>query len=64
AAQMFEKLGVKSIRLLTNNPAKIEGLIEQGLNVVAREPIMVEPNEHDLEYLKVKQHKMRHMFNF
>ncbi|AHG87050.1 GTP cyclohydrolase [Bibersteinia trehalosi Y31] len=63
-AQMFRKLGVKSIRLLTNNPAKIEGLQEVGLNIVAREPIMVEPNKHDLEYLKVKQIKMRHMFNF
>lgn len=64
AAQIFEKLGIKSIRLLTNNPAKIEGLIAQGMNVAKREPIMVEPNEHDVDYLKVKQHKMRHMFDF
>ncbi len=64
AAQMFRLLGVKSIRLLTNNPAKIEGLRELGLNIIAREPIMVEPNQHDLAYLKVKQYKMGHMFNF
>ena len=63
-AQMFRSLGVKTIRLLTNNPAKIEGLQQVGLNIVAREPIMVEPNKHDLEYLKVKQTKMRHLFNF
>lgn len=63
-AQMFRKLGVKTIRLLTNNPAKIEGLQELGLNIVAREPIFVEQNEHHLDYLKVKQIKMRHMFNF
>ncbi|ACL32749.1 bifunctional 3,4-dihydroxy-2-butanone-4-phosphate synthase/GTP cyclohydrolase II [Glaesserella parasuis] len=63
-AQMFRSLGVKTIRLLTNNPAKIEGLQQVGLNIVAREPIMVEPNKHDLEYLKVKQVKMRHLFNF
>ncbi|QIW15241.1 bifunctional 3,4-dihydroxy-2-butanone 4-phosphate synthase/GTP cyclohydrolase II [Pasteurellaceae bacterium RH1A] len=64
AAQMFEALGVKSLRLLTNNPAKIEGLVAQGLNIVQREPIQVEATEHDLDYLKVKQAKMRHMFNF
>lgn len=63
-AQMFRKLGVKTIRLLTNNPAKIEGLQELGLNIVAREPIFVEQNKHHLDYLKVKQIKMRHMFNF
>lgn len=62
--QMFRQLGVKTIRLLTNNPAKIEGLQQLGLEIVAREPIMVEPNEHDLDYLKVKQRKMRHLFNF
>lgn len=63
-AQMFRSLGVKTIRLLTNNPAKIEGLQQVGLNIVAREPIQVEPTEHDLDYLKVKQQKMRHLFNF
>ncbi|OOS00543.1 bifunctional 3,4-dihydroxy-2-butanone 4-phosphate synthase/GTP cyclohydrolase II [Haemophilus paracuniculus] len=63
-AQMFRSLGVKSIRLLTNNPAKIEGLTALGLDIVAREPIQVEPTEHDLDYLKVKQTKMRHLFNF
>ena len=63
-AQMFQMLGVKSIRLLTNNPAKIEGLKEQGLNITSREPIIVEPNKNDIEYLKVKQTKMGHMFNF
>ncbi|MBS6674036.1 MAG: bifunctional 3,4-dihydroxy-2-butanone-4-phosphate synthase/GTP cyclohydrolase II, partial [Haemophilus paraphrohaemolyticus] len=55
---------VKSIRLLTNNPAKIEGLKEQGMNIVAREPIIVEPNKNDIDYLKVKQVKMGHLFNF
>ncbi|MBF0785176.1 bifunctional 3,4-dihydroxy-2-butanone-4-phosphate synthase/GTP cyclohydrolase II [Muribacter muris] len=62
-AQMFRSLGVKTIRLLTNNPAKIEGLQQVGLNIAAREPIQVEPTEHDLGYLKVKQHKMRHLLN-
>ena len=63
-AQMLQNLGVKSLRLLTNNPAKIEGLKEQGMNIVAREPIIVEPNKNDIDYLKVKQVKMGHMFNF
>ena len=61
---MLQNLGVKSLRLLTNNPAKIEGLKEQGMNIVAREPIIVEPNKNDIDYLKVKQVKMGHMFNF
>ncbi|MGY4674173.1 bifunctional 3,4-dihydroxy-2-butanone-4-phosphate synthase/GTP cyclohydrolase II [Ursidibacter arcticus] len=63
-AQMFRHLGIKTIRLLTNNPAKIEGLQQLGLTITAREPIQVEPNKHDLDYLKVKQQKMRHLFNF
>ncbi len=63
-AQMLQNLGVKSLRLLTNNPAKIEGLKEQGMNIIAREPIIVEPNKNDIDYLKVKQVKMGHMFNF
>ena len=63
-AQMLQNLGVKSIRLLTNNPAKIEGLKEQGMNIISREPIIVEPNKNDIDYLKVKQVKMGHMFNF
>jgi len=63
-AQMFQQLGVNSIRLLTNNPSKIDGLKEQGLNIVSREPIIVEPNKNDIDYLKVKQVKMGHMFNF
>lgn len=64
AAQILQVLGVGNLRLLTNNPAKIEGLSQYGLNIVAREPIQVEPTEHDLDYLKVKQNKMRHLFNF
>ncbi|AAP96018.1 bifunctional 3,4-dihydroxy-2-butanone 4-phosphate synthase/GTP cyclohydrolase II [[Haemophilus] ducreyi] len=63
-AQIFQALGVKSTRLLTNNPAKISGLKQQGLNIIAREPIIVEPNQNDIDYLKVKQIKMGHMFNF
>ncbi|AKO45447.1 bifunctional 3,4-dihydroxy-2-butanone-4-phosphate synthase/GTP cyclohydrolase II [[Haemophilus] ducreyi] len=63
-AQIFQALGVKSTRLLTNNPAKISGLKQQGLNILAREPIIVEPNQNDIDYLKVKQIKMGHMFNF
>lgn len=62
-AQMFQQLGIKSLRLLTNNPAKIEALEKLGLNIV-REAIQVEATAHDLDYLKVKQQKMRHLFNF
>lgn len=64
AAQMFRELGVKTVRILTNNPAKIEGLSDVGINIVERLPIIAEPNEFDRDYLKVKQVKMRHMFQF
>lgn len=60
AAHMLKILGVDSVRLMTNNPAKIEGLEHFGINVV-RETHQAKPNENNLEYLKVKQEKMSHM---
>lgn len=62
-AQMLDQLGVKSIRLLTNNPSKIYGL--EGFNFVIKErvPIEIEPGKHDAFYLKTKQDRMGHIFN-
>ncbi len=60
AAQILMDLGVKSIRLMTNNPLKIEELKKYGFKVV-REPIEVEPTKENLCYLKTKKEKMGHM---
>jgi len=56
-------LKVKSIRLLTNNPLKIEELKKYGFKIV-REPIEVEPCEVNLPYLKAKKDKMGHLICF
>ena len=58
--QILMDLGVKNIRLLTNNPAKKVGLESYGINVTERVPILSTPNEHNLRYLKTKQDKLGH----
>ena len=62
-AQILADLGVKSLRLLTNNPDKVYGLGGFGLSIDERVPIEVEPQEYDKLYLKVKKSKMGHIFN-
>lgn len=59
-AQILADLGLHKIRLLTNNPKKVVGLEGYGLEVVEQVPIVVEPNPYNVEYLKVKKHKMGH----
>ena len=62
SARILKDLGVKSIRLLTNNPAKIDDLEKNGVTVTARESIVIPPNDFDREYLKTKEDKMGHIF--
>ncbi len=60
-AQILADLGVKNIRLLTNNPKKIVGLKGYGLNIIERLPIEVEPNEANAFYLETKRDKLGHL---
>ena len=60
-AQILVDLGIKKIKLLTNNPKKLIGLEGYHLEIVGRVPIEVEPQENNIEYLKTKREKMGHL---
>jgi 3,4-dihydroxy 2-butanone 4-phosphate synthase/GTP cyclohydrolase II len=60
-AQILADLGLKTIRLLTNNPKKLVGLEGYGLKIVEQVPIRVKPNVHNRKYLKTKRDKMGHL---
>ena len=60
-AQILADLGVRNIRLLTNNPKKVIGLEGYGLEVVETVPILAKPNPRNVRYLKTKQKKMGHL---
>jgi 3,4-dihydroxy 2-butanone 4-phosphate synthase/GTP cyclohydrolase II len=62
-AQILADLGLKNIRLLTNNPRKIVGLEGYGLKVVERVPLEIEPNPLNYNYLKTKKEKFGHNLN-
>lgn len=61
AAEMLRQLDVRSVRLMTNNPAKQEALAKLGIPMVGRIPIHVGANQHSSEYLAVKRDRMRHL---
>lgn len=60
--QILEHLNIDKLRLMTNNPVKVEALVSYGVEVVERIPIYAGKNPHNLEYLKTKAGKMGHMF--
>jgi 3,4-dihydroxy 2-butanone 4-phosphate synthase/GTP cyclohydrolase II len=60
-AQMLVDLGVRKMRLMTNNPKKLIGLEGYGLRVVERVPIEVHPHDKNIKYLAAKKKKMGHM---
>lgn len=60
-AQILCDLGVRSIRLLTNNPKKLVGLEGYGLEIVEQVPIRIRPNRHNKKYLATKRDKLGHL---
>ena len=61
AAAMLRELGIKRIRLLTNNPSKIDALTEHGIKVIGRLPLVVPVNSHNQRYLKAKLDRAGHL---
>jgi 3,4-dihydroxy 2-butanone 4-phosphate synthase / GTP cyclohydrolase II len=60
-AQILADLGLKTIRLLTNNPRKVVGLEGYGLEIVEQVPIRIKPNKHNAKYLQTKKEKLGHL---
>ena len=63
-AQILKELGVKSMRLLTNNPDKVYQLAEFGIAITERVPIQMDATSHDLFYLQTKQKRMGHLLKY
>ena len=63
-AQILRDLGVRTMRLLTNNPDKVYQLSDFGLEIVERVPIQMEATPDDLFYLRTKQNRMGHFLNY
>jgi 3,4-dihydroxy 2-butanone 4-phosphate synthase/GTP cyclohydrolase II len=62
-AQMLVDLGITTMRLLTNNPAKYGGIDGYGLDIVERVPMIAEPNIENIRYLRAKQEKLGHLLD-
>jgi GTP cyclohydrolase II len=61
AADMARALGIKSVRLMTNNPRKLEGLRAHGVSVTGRIPLVIAANRHNAAYLLTKQRRSGHL---
>lgn len=63
SADMLKVLGISNVRLITNNPAKIEGIERNDIKIVERVPIQMPANKNDEFYLKTKKERMNHLLN-
>jgi GTP cyclohydrolase II len=61
AVEILHDLGIQQIRLLTNNPLKIEALENAGIEVLSREPLIIEPKKENAAYLRTKRELMGHL---
>ncbi|NMM64213.1 bifunctional 3,4-dihydroxy-2-butanone-4-phosphate synthase/GTP cyclohydrolase II [Clostridium sp. P21] len=61
SAQILKDLGINKVRLLTNNPKKVSGLSEYGIDIVERVPIEMEYSKESIEYMKTKKEKLGHL---
>jgi 3,4-dihydroxy 2-butanone 4-phosphate synthase/GTP cyclohydrolase II len=59
-AQILREIGVRKMRLMTNNPVKRVGLKSYGLEVVENVPIEIEPNKYNIRYMRTKKDRMGH----
>jgi GTP cyclohydrolase II len=62
SAEVLKALGIRRVRLLSNNPDKVAALQNAGIEVVERVPCLVEPTAHAKRYLKTKKEKLGHLF--
>jgi len=62
-AQILRDLGVRQMRIITNNPGKRAGIEGYGLEIVERVPLEIQPNEKNLEYLRTKKEKLGHVLH-
>ena len=60
-AQILHDLGARQLKVLTNNPKKLQGLAGYGLSIVAQVPLEIDPNPHNKGYLKTKRDKLGHL---
>jgi 3,4-dihydroxy 2-butanone 4-phosphate synthase/GTP cyclohydrolase II len=62
-AQIIKDLGIQKVKLLTNNPQKVDGLVRYGIDVVGREAIVAEPHAENIGYLRTKRAKLGHLLD-
>jgi GTP cyclohydrolase II len=62
AGEILNALRIKSINLITNNPLKLDELHKFGIEITRRIPILIEPNDHNKDYMKIKSDKMNHLY--
>jgi GTP cyclohydrolase II len=64
AAEILDDLEVSSVALMTNNPAKVDALRADGVVVALRVPMVINPNDHNRDYLRTKNRRMGHLIEF